>query len=239
MRLTGSETLVPYGAANWPLERIAEIASSRIAGLPMAAIRPGNMLRINNGTLDLLPAAPTEAEMPMVSRVAAHLKRLYGGWNKAADSFVDQYFAFLACQIDHHRAELDAYLAQFDGLFCAEDFIYSAPLPLPHAFLFAPKEAATRTHAAPDDFVHVDFALWLGDRMVAVLLAPSSLTPMAARQRKERLAASGVEPAECTLAVLDNGQSGWFARVLGPVGSRFWEGEALPSAPGLPSLPDF
>jgi hypothetical protein len=240
MRLASQDALsVPYGVDKWPLERLDELRAGPVAGLPLALIQPGAMLRINSGALNLPPPLPTETDMPSAQRIADHLKRLYGGWNKAAGLFVDRYFAFLQCQIDGHRAELDDRLAPFDGLFRAEDFIYSAPLPLPHAFLFAPSEQTASGTAAPADFVKVDFAWWLGSRMVAVLLAPSPLTPAAARQRKERLRAAGVEYADCTLADLDDAEFAWFSQTLEPESSRFWEGEALPAAPSPPGLPDF
>jgi hypothetical protein len=210
--------LIPYGADNWPVARIAELAAMPAPGLPMAQVRPGAMLRINSGGLDLPPPPPTDAEVPVAERIAAHLKRLSGAWNRPAALFVDRYFAFLQDQIDAHRAELEARLAPFDGLFRPDDFIYSAPLPLPQAYLPAP---------APD-YVKVDFAFWLGARMVAVLLAPSPLTPMAERRRRERLAAAGIEIADARAGDLTGM---WFAQRLGAKGSHFWEGETLPAAP--------
>ncbi|WP_125461836.1 MULTISPECIES: hypothetical protein [Rhodomicrobium] len=226
--MTGRDGIaIPYGVEQWPLERLADVRAKRLAGLPLAAARPGAMLRINGDALDLPPPVPSEANMPMTMRIAAHLKRLCGGWNVNAARFIDRYFAFLDHQIAHHRAELDARLKPFDGLFRAEDFIYSAPLPLPHALLAAP------------DFVKADFAFWLGDRMVAVLLAPSPLTPIAARRRKERLTAAGIALTECTAADLNDPNFAWFAATLGPEASRFWQGEALPAAPSASPLPDF
>jgi hypothetical protein len=240
MRMTGHDAiLVPYGVDNWPIARVAEIHARRMAGLPLAVIRPGAMLRINGGALDLPPPAPTEAEVPIAVRVAAQLKRLCGGWNEVAGRFVDRYFTFLDRQIDRHRAELDERLAPFDGLFRAEDCIHSAPLPLPRAFLFAPVTPGLSENPEPADFVKVDFAWWLGDRMVAVLLAPSPLTPLTARRRDERLTAAGIGVAHCTTADLDAPELSWFAETLGPEGSRFWEGEPLPSAPCPSGLPDF
>jgi hypothetical protein len=240
MRLASQDALsVPYGVDRWPLERLSAVRADPVAGLPLALIQPGAMLRINSGALDLPPPLPTETDSTTAQHVAAHLKRLYGGWNKAAGSFIDRYFAFLKRQIDRHRSELDERLAPFDGLFRAEDFIYSAPLPLPHAFLFAPSKQSAREIAAPTHFVQVDFAWWLGSRMVAVLLAPAPLTPAAARQRKERLQAAGIECADCTLADLDDAEFAWFSNLLGPEGRRFWEGEALPAAPSRRAMPDF
>lgn len=218
--------LVPYGSDNWPVQRLEELAAAPVAGLPIAEVQPGRMLRINGGALDLPPLPPTERDTPTPPRIAAHLKRLSGGWNKAASLFVDRYFAFLEAEIAGNRAALGARIAAFDGLFRVEDFLYSAPLPLPQAYV---------GHA----LVKVDFAFWAGDRMVAVLLAPSALTPMAARRRREQLAEAGIETADCNAAQLGDSAFAWFRTTLGAQGCHFWEGERLPSAPASPKLPTF
>ncbi len=214
--------LIPYGTPNWPLDRLAEIAEGRQAGPPLAVARPGVMLRINSGALDLPQPPPTEAAVPMAERVEAHLQRLCGGWNKAASLFVARYFAFIRHQMEMNRTELEALLAPLEGLFSIEDYLFSAPLPLPLAFL----------PTTPNDFTPVDFAWWLGDRLVAVLLAPSPLTPMAARRRRERLESAGIAIADCTAADLNDPRFGWFTQALGHEGNHFWEGQVLPFAPG-------
>lgn len=230
--------LIPYGAESWPPERLAQIHAGAAPGLPLAEIRRGAMLRINSGALDLPPPPPTEADSPMAARIAAHLKRLCGGWNKAAAHFLERYFAFLDRQIAQHRAEIEARLAPFEGLFRADDFLYSAPLPLPQAYLAAPAAVAPAENRAPTpaDFVKADFALWLGDRLVAVLLAPTPLTPMSARRRRERLETAGIMVTDCSAADLDDAAFAYFAGLLGPDVSRFWESETLPSAPVMQRL---
>jgi hypothetical protein len=230
---------VPFGAAAWPLDRLAVIRAGRAAGPPLAVLVAGDVLRINGGALDLPPLPPTEADVPMAERIAAHLKQLSGGWNKTADRFIERYFAFLAGQIDRHRAGLAERLAAFDGLFEPGDFLFSAPLPLPQAFLFAPAEPRSDEEPTPEDFIKADFAFWLGARLVAVLLVPSPLTPMAARRQRGRLIAAGIQVADCSPADLDDPDCAWLAATLGPDGSRFWEGQTLPSAPTPFRLPDF
>ncbi len=237
MDVTPSEALIiPFGAAHWPLGRLAELREAPSPSLPVALWRRGRMLRLNDDALQL-PPPPPGADTPMPQRIAAHVKRLYGGWNKAAELFVGQYFAFLQSRIEEHRAELESSLAPFEGLFRADDYFYSAPLPLPHAFLLAPTEPGARTSAT--DYVKADFAFCLEARVVAVLFAPSPLTPVAARRQKQRLADAGIDVAECKASDLAGGHIAWFTRVLGPDAGRFWEGVALPAAPSPPGLPVF
>jgi hypothetical protein len=236
MDVTPSEALIiPFGAANWPLGRLAELREAPSPSLPVALWSRGRMLRLNDDALQL-PPPPPGADTPMPQRIAAHVKWLYGGWNKAAELFVDQYFAFLQSRIEQHRAELAKRLVPFEGLFRADDYLYSAPLPLPHAFLLAPAKPVTGGSA---DYVKTDFAFCLETRRVAVLLAPSPLTPMAARRQQQRLADAGIKVAECKAADLADGHIAWFTRVLGPDACRFWEGVALPAAPSPPGLPVF
>ncbi|QJP16588.1 hypothetical protein G3545_24905 [Starkeya sp. ORNL1] len=231
-------TPIPYGIDAASLARILPGAGEAPAGLPVAVVRPGEMLRINNAGLDLPAPGIGEPDMSVAERVAAHLTRLAGAWNAPAARFIERYFAFLDRQIETHRSELVARLAPFDGLFAPEDFIHSAPLPLPRACLFAPVEAHGG-EPTPADYMQVDFAFWLGAAPVALLAAPSPLTPGAARRRDERLAAAGVTVFACGATDLADAEFGLFARVLREQGCRFWEGEALPSAPGTRGLPEF
>ena len=231
-------TPIPYGIDAASLARILPGASGAAAGLPVAVVRSGEMLRINNAGLDLPAPGIGEPDMSVAERVATYLTRLAGAWNAPAARFIERYFAFLDRQISTHRAEVEAKLAPFEGLFAPEDFIHSAPLPLPRACLFAPVEAHGG-EPVPADYVQVDFAFWLGAAPVALLAAPSPLTPGAARRRDERLAAAGVTVFTFGAADLADPEFGLFRRVLGAEGSRFWEGEALPSAPGTRELPEF
>lgn len=231
-------TPIPYGIDAGALARILPALDAAPAGIPVALARPGVLLRINNAGFDLPPPGIGEPDRSIAERVAAHLTRLAGGWSAPAIRFIERYFAFLHRQIGAHRAELEAKLAPFDGLFAPEDFIHSAPLPLPRAFLLAPAEP----HAgepAPADYVQVDFAFWLGTGVKAAFSTPSSLTPGAARRRDERLAAAGVGIVTYGAADLADPEFALFARMLGGEAARFWDGEPLPSAPGTRDLPAF
>ena len=234
--ITGT-TPIPYGIDAAALARILPSADEA-AGLPVALAVPGRMLRINNAGLNLPAPGIGEPEMSVAERVASYLTRLAGAWNAPAMRFIERYFAYLDRQIATHRSELEARLTPFDGLFAPEDFIHSAPLPLPRAFLLAPADAHGG-EPVPADFVAVDFAFWLGDAPTAVFALPSSLTPGAARRRDERLAAAGVRLVSYGASDLADPEFGLFRRILGAEGCRFWEGEALPSAPGTRGLPEF
>jgi len=200
-------------------------------GVPLARVRPGEVLRLNDEALDLPPPALGDEETALDARVIAHLKRLSGGWNRGADVFLDGYFMYLREAVARNRAAIEERLAPFDGLFRPEDVLWSAPLPLPRAFLSVPPPVGGAAEA-----VAVDFAFWLGERVLAVLLAPSALTPGAERRRRERLDAAGIGVATFDAAACTDGAR--FAALLGAE-ARFWESDALPCAPGAVRLPDF
>lgn len=233
---------IPFGIDAGALARIAPGGGGATAGpgagFPWAVARSGRMLRINDAGLELPALAIGEPETSVAERVAAYLTRLAGAWNAPAARFIERYFAFLSRQVETHRAEITERLAPFDGLFAPEDFTFSAPLPLPRAFLLAPAE----DHAGepvPADYVAADFAFWLGDAPTAVFALPSSLTPGAARRRDERLVAAGVTLVNYGAADLADPEFGLFRRILGEQACRFWDGETLPSAPVERGLPEF
>jgi hypothetical protein len=102
--------------------------------LPSVTVGPA-LLRLNS---DALPADVAPVEQSHAARITA-----LGDWllaqcgDYAADRrrFVSSYLAWVAASIAAHRAELAAQLARFDGLFAPEDFFWSAPRPLPRAWL--------------------------------------------------------------------------------------------------------
>ncbi len=173
----------------------------------------------------------TEADSPLPQRVTAHLKRLGAPWNNLAARFIDAYMSALAEHLARHHDELEAKLARFSTLFRPEDFLFSAPLPLPRAFLPTPPGAAEA------DFVPVDVAFWLGTSAVAHLLLPHALTPRAARLREQRLTDAGIRIEHHTASDLAAAGPDWLARTIGPA-IRFWDDVILPSAPGPTPLLD-
>ncbi|MCJ8141832.1 hypothetical protein MKI84_02790 [Ancylobacter sp. A5.8] len=218
--LAGLPPLVAYGAEKAP-------ATGSLDSLPWVPVHPGELLRLSDEALDLPAPAIGQENTPTDMRLAEHLKRLAGGWNRSAGLFIDGYFAHLRSIIASHREEIGERLDGMAGLFVPEDVLYSAPLPLPRAVL--PLEAGGH--------VPVDMFLWLGETAVAVLFAPSALLPAAERRRQEQLAAAGITVRMITGA--DLARPGIFAELLGERGNGFWRDELLPIAPGAPRLPSF
>ena len=80
--------------------------------------------------------------------------------------------------------------------------------------------------------MRVDFAFWLGDRLVAAQSAGSALTPKKAREQADRLRLAGIEvvPLEGRDLAGDKARD-FFTRLLGPSGLAFWDGDVLPAGP--------
>jgi hypothetical protein len=218
------------GPAPWPVPYGVDKASMGAASLdhlPQVHLHPGKVLRLNDEAFELPPPAIGQEAVATDIRLADHLKRLSGGWNRSATLFIDGYFEHLRQVIAVHRAAIEQHLAPVAGLFAPEDVLYSAPLPLPRAL----------TPLSSGESVMVDMMFWLGGRAETVLFAPSPLPPAAERRRRERLAAASIGVTVLTAGELAEPDT--FAALLGEQGRAFWQDEPLPSAPGGPRLPQF
>jgi hypothetical protein len=236
--------LIPYGTAEWSLDGVAiEGFTGRSLRLrtafPCAAVNRAarEPLRLNNSRYDRAFAPTAQAgDAGEAGIVLDYLKGLCRPWDNLAAGFLDAYFRFLSDVIDEQRDALAARLAPYAGLYDYRDWLFSAPKPLPRAHLHAPRDAGTP--GAPDDFVRVDFAFWLGDRLVAAQSAGSALTPKKAREQTERLRMAGVEVVSLSPPDLAGVKAReLFARILGPSGT-FWDGDVLPAGPFRTALLD-
>jgi hypothetical protein len=240
--------LIPYGTAQWSQEGIAiegfTARSLRLrTAFPCATINRAarEPLRLNNSRYDRAFAPTVQADTTdEAGLVRDYLKGLCRPWDNFATQFLDTYFRFLSDVIDEQRDVLAERLAPYAGLYDYRDWLFSAPKSLPRAHLHAPENAgATGAPGGPADFVRVDFAFWLGDRLVAVQGAGSALTPKKAREQAERLRLAGVEVVPLASSDLVGGKArDLFSRILGPSGFAFWEGDVLPAGPFRTALLD-
>ena len=155
-------------------------------------------------------------------------------WDPQGHRLVDRYFEVLDELLVAHADTLSEALAPFHGLYDAKHWLFSAPRPYPRAHLLAPVDHVGE-QLAPDDFVMVDFAFFLGPAIVALLPAQSGLTPKKARERQERLARAGVKVVTFTAGDLTDNARDFFCRALGPRLPRFWDGDPVPVGPFRPA----
>jgi hypothetical protein len=236
--------LIPYGVADWSPDGIAlEGFSTRAlrlrAAFPCAAINRAarQPLRFNNSRYDFgfAPSAQAGA-IDEASVIREYLKGLCRPWDNLSTQFLDAYFGFLSDLLDEHRDALAARLERYAGLYDYRHWFFSAPKPLPRAHLHAPLEGSAVK--ATSDFARVDFAFWLGDRLVAAQSSQGFLTPKKAKEQTDRLRLAGIEVILFGPADLAGGKAReFFTRLLGS-SLAFWESEALPSGPFRPALLD-
>ncbi|WP_460447872.1 hypothetical protein [Alsobacter sp. SYSU BS001988] len=231
--------LVPYGADQWSLSAIrcgrTPAGALRVcAPFPCVAIEPAarEPLRLNNAPY-ALGAAAAAGSSPLQA-LRAHVRHLCRPWDRLSHRFLDAYFDHLEASVAADMDALRRRAEPFAGLFAPEDWIYSAPRPLPRAHLAAPEAAPTGTEA---DHVQADVAFWLGDRFAAALSTQSGLTPARGRARAERLARAGVRVVAFSAADLARPEPLFDALLGGPV-ARFWAAEPIPCGPFRPPAVD-
>ena len=126
--------------------------------------------------------------------------------------FITTYFAFVAAEVDAHRADLAADLARFDGLYTADDWLWSALRPLPRAWL-----------AGPNGPLLAEIAFWDGAQPLAIELSARE-TP-----RQTALSQAGFPVLRVGPDVLADPVA------LGPLLPAqfrgFWRGQTLPASP--------
>ena len=239
--------LIPYGVAEWSPDDIAlEGFSTRALRLrtafPCAAINRAMRapLRFNNSRYDFgfAPNMQTGAA-DEASFIKEYLKGLCRPWDNLSTQFLDAYFRFVSDLLDQHREVLAARLEPYAGLYDYKDWFFSAPKPLPRAHLHTPQEGgATGAAGATSDFARVDFAFWLGDRLVAALSSQSFLTPKKAKEQTDRLRLATIDVVMFGPGDLAGGKARDLFTDILKSSLAFWEGEALPSGPFRPALLD-
>jgi hypothetical protein len=188
--------LIPYGIDQWSMSAVTVRGFSDRAlqietPFPLVAVNRASAepLRLNSQPFELNTAAASDRDV-----MRQHLHRLCHAWDKPARDFIDGYLHHVERRLEANRPALERKLRPLAGLYCFEDWMFSAPLPLPRAHLFAPGDP-TSPVGSEADFVPVDFAFWLGGRFSAALSSQGRSTPAKARERGARLARSGVTTA--------------------------------------------
>lgn len=123
----------------------------RLLGVPAT----GPLLRLNTEPLPLSVLSGLPADHAgRVTAARAWFATLCGDYARKRERFVTACFDWAEASIEAARAEIAASLARFDGLFVPEDLLWSAPRPLPRAWLPGPEgyvfaDIAFRTEAGP------------------------------------------------------------------------------------------
>jgi non-ribosomal peptide synthetase component F len=241
MTVTPDVKVVPYGVDSWPIEELVinrtDDGALRVdASFPCAAIDKNNRkpLRLNSEVFSVASNFNAPQGATPLTVLSDHLKGLCRTWDRLSLRFLDGYFAHIATMLGVHRDAIAVKLAPFAGLYAAEDWTFSAPKPLPRAHLYAPRNNSASW--VTEDFMQVDFAFWLGDRMVAVLSKPGSLTPARANERVARLEQAGVTTVHFTAQDLEKEPVALFDRIIGDFGALIEGAGVVPISPFRPRM---
>jgi hypothetical protein len=245
MRLIPDVVVVPYGVDSWSIEELVVNRSGdgalRVdASFPCAAIDKSNRkpLRLNSEAFMASNFNVPRGATPLTV-LSDHLKGLCRTWDRLSLRFLDSYFGHIANMLGVHRDVIATKLAPFAGLYAAEDWIFSAPKPLPRAHLHAPGNTGASSDSGDfvqADFVQADFAFWLGERMVAVLSKPGTLTPARANERLARLEQADVAKIHFNAQDLEKEPAALFDRIIGDFGTLIENAGIVPISPFRPRI---
>ena len=221
--MTLDPLLIPYGVAALTPAQVSVQDGAVRCPAPCISIDPGkrDILRLNGDQYDF-PEAPDLRAMTdahaQLEFLHDHLRHHCDLWARPPKLFLEQYFAFIASQVTANNATLATKLAPSGSLFAVPDWALSAPRPLPRAQIMA-----------GETYWPVDFAFWLGDRVLAVILQGSETTTQADRVQLRAL--SGIEVVVIQTAELARDGVDVLCRSLPVPFQSFWDGETLPSSP--------
>ncbi|WP_213736830.1 hypothetical protein [Bradyrhizobium sp. dw_411] len=241
MTVASDVIVVPYGVDSWPIEELVVNRSGdgaiRVdASFPCAAIDKGDRkpLRLNSEVFNVTSNFNAPQGATPLTVLSDHLKGLCRTWDRLSLRFLDRYFEHIAEMLGVHREVIATKLAPFAGLYGAEDWAFSAPKPLPRAHLYAPYDKGASW--VTKDFVQVDFAFWLGNRMVAVLSKPGTLTPARANERLARLEQADVTTIHFTAQDLEKEPAALFDCIIGDFGALIESAGVVPISPFRPRI---
>jgi hypothetical protein len=171
------------------------------------------------GWIDLTPNALIGIDTPELlfelckEKIIARIQP----FSKRIRLFVERYLDFMKAQIIEHASELNS-----DDIFTAEDWIYSAWLPLPHAHI-----------QLPTGFAELDTAFWTGEQLIGVQIEQ---TGSIAKSKREKLAyLEEYHPQIKIISIprdgLSESREGFPSDLFGEDFSCFWKGLALPQGP--------
>ena len=160
------------------------------------------------------------------ARVAAMqdwLISLCGDYTPLRRHFILNYFAFLAAELSMHEASFAEDLARYDGLYTPDDWLWSAPRPLPRAWL--PSAASPKSGG----MLSAEIAFWDGTQPLAIELSARETPGQAA------LHAAGIQVLRITPDTLAT--PGAVGALLPASFHRFWRGQTLPVSPFRRPIP--
>ena len=150
-------------------------------------------------------------------------------FSRPTRQFLESYLDAIASAVGADNKELTAEPRDSE-IYVAQDWVFSAWLPLPNAHILLPADYGSKT----PDFAKVDIAFWQGGRIVGVVIEGSS-TPLKSQRRKLDYLCAHHPSLNIVRLTSAQIQVGTFRLEMLPLEfSRFWNGLALPLGPCPP-----
>jgi hypothetical protein len=230
--------MIPYGSAGFFPEKL-KLTGFALSGMSLWTASPcvivdrsgRQPLRCHQMPAEFSPPPSPEAMRDTASKLAfmqEYLQSLCGVWEGPPKAFIENYFTAARRALAANGEELAARVADLAGLATADDFVFSAPLPLPRAHLhLAPRSDAPVVRS--EDVVRVDFAFWTGTRLLAVDIDTGATPTPKERRAWQCVADYGIDTLRVKPAALADAAEP--ADILGIDFLRFWDGDPLPRTP--------
>ncbi len=208
--------IIPYGTNDWRPDsnapRVEIDAAARDA------------LRLNHGPYEFTDLPEKAGSGTAAERMAIlrdHITGFCDAFAKRPRQFVALYFRFIDAVIAADRGEIEARVKPFGGLFTADDYAFSALLPLPRAHL----------PVTGDQRLRADFAFWTGERLVAVDIPGDDARGSAWEARRAKLDGAGIQRIEIPAAEIAKDDPAVVRAALPAEFAGFWRAEKMPSSP--------
>ncbi|MEK9967175.1 MAG: hypothetical protein VW582_12545 [Rhodospirillaceae bacterium] len=149
--------------------------------------------------------------------------------NTKLPTFAVRLRQFVDLYVDHGlRAVADEFGSETGPLVTAEDWIYSAFLPLPNARVEIPD-------SGPSEFAEFGVFFWTGERAIGVLLEPAASIIGRKRRNLDRLAEAwpSLTVIEAARDRFPGDDSVFADDLLPPELMRFWDGLDMPQGPSV------
>jgi len=228
---------IPYGSAGFFPEKL-KLTGFALSGLSLWTASPcvivdrtlPGPLRCHQMPAEFSPPPPAEAMRDTAGKLAFmkhYLQSLCGVWQGPPKTFIDNYFAAAGRALAAQQDALASQVSGLAGLAGVDDFIFSAPLPLPRAHLHLAPRADAPT-VKTEDVVCVDFAFWTGTRLLAVAMETGATQTPKQRRAWERIGAYGIDTLRLAPGSLAQAS---LSDVLGEDFARFWDDDPIPRTP--------
>jgi len=232
-------TLIVYGLVTEPARVLAELEQWADNMPPLtdryALLAPHmDALRLSSsGWIDI----PFEQRITLTNSgdlfqyCRSRILRNVSQFAKPTRQLIDSYLDFVCARTESCKDELEEF-GPSGEVYGAEDWVFSAWLPLPHARILLPPEF----QRDPPQFAEVDIAFWHNGRVTAALIENAS-TPIKSKQRRLDFLCENHPLLDVVSIPRDRIADGRFPADLFPdTFGRYWEGLTLPTGPAPPII---